>query len=128
MIDVEMTQEDRSRISEAAKMLANDVSTNFKTVILPRLMIEKANKEEYIKEHPTKRVSAVAKFMVSRVPNGVRVIISGLPESEEVIPEQTLKDSVNRAAYAYTEKHCGPRSVVGNKGGGLYNKIRAIWR
>jgi len=29
------------------------------------------------------------------------------------------------AAYAYTDKHLGPREEIGNKGGGLSNRLRA---
>jgi len=31
-----------------------------------------------------------------------------------------------KAAYAYTEKHVGPRERVGNKGGTLGNRLRAM--
>jgi hypothetical protein len=37
-----------------------------------------------------------------------------------------LKASVNKAAYAYTDKHVGPRERVGNKGGTLGNRLRAV--
>jgi len=36
-----------------------------------------------------------------------------------------LKESINKAAYAYTDKHIGPREKVGNKGGSLSNRLRA---
>jgi hypothetical protein len=34
--------------------------------------------------------------------------------------------SVGKAAYAYAEKHVGPREKVGNKGGTLGNRLRAL--
>jgi hypothetical protein len=37
-----------------------------------------------------------------------------------------LKQSINRAAYAYTEKHLGPKEEIGNKGGSLSNRLRAV--
>jgi len=33
---------------------------------------------------------------------------------------------INKAAYAYTEKHVGPKGRVGNKGGSLSNRLRAV--
>jgi hypothetical protein len=58
-------------------------------------------------------------FIVDKVEKGVRVMLKGKPGSEEVIPFAALKASVNRAAYAYTDKHLGPREKVGDKGGTL---------
>jgi len=43
-------------------------------------------------------------------------MIKGKPETEEVIPFEVLKKSVNKAAWAYTDKHLGPKEVSGNKG------------
>jgi hypothetical protein len=71
-----------------------------------------------------KAVSEKVFFEVERVGKGVRVMIKGKPESEEVIPLSALKESVGKAAYAYTEKHLGSREQVGNKGGTLANRLR----
>ncbi len=35
-----------------------------------------------------------------------------------------LKESINKAAYAYTDKYVGPKEEVGNKGGSLSNRLR----
>ena len=37
-----------------------------------------------------------------------------------------LKASVGKAAYAYSDEHVGPRERVGNKGGTLGNRLRAV--
>ena len=37
-----------------------------------------------------------------------------------------VEGSVNNVAYAYTDKHVGPRERVGNKGGTLSNRLRAV--
>jgi len=37
-----------------------------------------------------------------------------------------MKASFNKAAYAYSDKHVGPRERVGNKGGTLGNRLRAV--
>jgi len=50
------------------------------------------------------------------------------PETVELIPLATLKASIGKAAYAFTDKHVGPRDRVGNKGGTLGNRLRAALR
>ena len=72
----------------------------------------------------TERVS----FFLEKTKKGVRVMIKGRPETDEVIPLKELEKSVTRAAYSYTERHLGPREKIGNKGGGLSNRLRALWR
>lgn len=64
------------------------------------------------------------RFLVERVKRGVKVTIDGRPKTATIISNSVLEDSVCQAAYAYTEKWIGPRSEIGNKGGGLYNRIR----
>ena len=73
-------------------------------------------------------VSERVSFLVEKVDQGIRVCVRGRPETEEVIPFAALKKSVNRAAYAYTGKHLGPREKVGNKGGTLSNRLRHMLR
>jgi hypothetical protein len=36
----------------------------------------------------------------------------------------TIEESINKAAYGYTDKHVGPKEEVGNKGGSLCGKAR----
>jgi len=40
-------------------------------------------------------------------------------QAGEVIPLAALKESINKVAYAYTDKDVGPKEEVGNKGGSL---------
>jgi len=70
----------------------------------------------------TRRVS----FLLERTEKGVRVRVKDRPETEELIPFAALEESISRAAYAYTERHLGPREEIGNKGGGLSNRLRAL--
>jgi len=74
----------------------------------------------------SENVSPKVSFIVEKADKGIRVMVKGKPESEELIPLAALKTSVNKAAYAYTEKHVGPREKVGNKGGTLGNRLRAV--
>lgn len=71
-------------------------------------------------------VSDRVKFLVERVDGGVKVAIEDRPETVEVIPLEALEASINKCAYAYTDKHIGPRETVGNKGGSLSNRLRLI--
>ncbi|MCK6478575.1 MAG: hypothetical protein HUU06_00340 [Planctomycetaceae bacterium] len=73
-------------------------------------------------------VSEKVSFEVERVEKGVRVAVKGKPGTSEVIPLAALKESINKAAYAFCEKHVGPREKVGNKGGSLSNRLRAVLR
>ena len=67
-------------------------------------------------------------FLVGPGKDGaVTVAIEGREkETTEILAAAALKDSVMKAAYAYTDKHLGTRDKVGNKGGSLYNRIRAV--
>ncbi|MCX5799774.1 MAG: hypothetical protein NTX17_00040 [Candidatus Eisenbacteria bacterium] len=71
-------------------------------------------------------VSPKVSFIVEKADKGIRVMVKGKPESEELIPLSALKASIGKAAYAYTDKHVGPRERVGNKGGTLGNRLRAV--
>jgi hypothetical protein len=66
------------------------------------------------------------RFLVERVKDGVKIAVKDRPGTEEVIPEATLRESVGKAALAYTERHIGPREIVGNKAGSAGNRIRAV--
>jgi hypothetical protein len=52
-------------------------------------------------------------------------MIKDKPETEEVITDAKLKESIGKAALAYTETHIGPKETVGNKQGSLGNRLRA---
>lgn len=82
--------------------------------------VKKVKKSKKRGSDPTARV----RFLVERVKRGVKVTIEGRPKTAMIISNSVLEESVCQAAYAYTEKWIGPRSEIGNKGGGLYNRIR----
>ena len=71
-------------------------------------------------------MSAKVSFIVQKTDKGIRVAVKGKPESEELIPLAVLKASTGKAAYAYADKHVGPRERVGNKGGTLANRLRGV--
>ncbi len=63
---------------------------------------------------------------MEKTDKGVRVTAKGKPNTAEVIPLAVLKQSINKAAYVFTDNHVGPREKVGNKGGSLSNRLRAV--
>jgi hypothetical protein len=71
-------------------------------------------------------LSEKVSFLVQKTEKGVRVMVKGRPNTEEVIPLAILNESINKAAYAYTDKHLGLKERVGNKGGSLSNRLRAV--
>lgn len=73
-------------------------------------------------------VTPAVRFIVGKVKNGVKVALKGKPETEHVIPFAALKQSIGKAALAYTEKFIGPKETIGNKQGSLGNRIRAVLR
>ncbi len=71
-------------------------------------------------------VAARVGFLVERTAEGVCITIRGRPETVETIPLSALKESVGKAAYSYCDRWLGPKESIGNKGGGLGNRIRAV--
>jgi hypothetical protein len=79
-------------------------------------------------EASTKRrrlVAPRASYEIRRVPDGVEVTIRGRRETTEILSLEDLERSVRRAAYAYIERHLGPRKMVGDKGASLAKRLRA---
>lgn len=63
-------------------------------------------------------------FLVAKTDKGMRVMVKGQPKTEEEIPLAALKESINNAAYAYTDKHLGPKKEIGNKGRSFPDRLR----
>jgi len=49
----------------------------------------------------SENVSAKVSFIVEKAEKGIRVMVKGKPDSEELIPVAALKASINKAAYGY---------------------------
>ncbi len=71
-------------------------------------------------------VTTAVGFLIEKVKGGIKVTIKGKPETGEILTDKALGESVNRAAFGYTDKHIGPKEKIGNKGGGLAVRLRAI--
>ncbi len=112
------------RVARGSVQKAKDA---FRKAVAPyRLACRKAGEKCEFSTSRTSNVSAQVSFEVEKIKKGVRVMVKGQPKTEEVITFATLKQSVNKAAYAYTDKHVGPKDQVGNKGGSLSNRLRAV--
>ena len=76
--------------------------------------------------HRAANISEKVAFLAEKVDKGLNVAIKGKPETEEIISTAALNESINKAAYAYTDTHIGPKEEVGNKGGSLSNRLSAV--
>jgi hypothetical protein len=73
-------------------------------------------------------VAPRVRFLVERTKGGIKVAIKGRPDTEKVITDRVLKESVGKAAKAYCEKHLGSIASQGAKHAGLGNRFRAVLR
>jgi hypothetical protein len=71
-------------------------------------------------------VSEKVSFLVEKTEKGIRIMVKGRPETEKVVPMAEVKESLNKVAYEFTDKHLGPRETIGNKGGSLSNRLRKV--
>jgi len=73
-------------------------------------------------------VAPRVRFLVEQTASGIKIAIKDKPETEEIIPFEVLKKSINKAADAYVTTHVGSRETAGNKAGGLGNRLRALMK
>jgi hypothetical protein len=115
------------QLAEKAHALVDEAKQAYHEALAPyREACRKAGVECEFEGGRSANVSPKVSFIVEKADKGIRVMVKGKPESEELIPLAALKASVNKAAYAYTDTHVGPRERVGNKGGTLGNRLRAV--
>ena len=121
-------QNEASALTDKAHGLVAEAKDAFRAVLAPyREACRKAGVEcEYEGGRRSANVSEKVSFLVEKTDKGVRVMVKGQPKTEEMIPLAVLKASINKVAYAYTEKHLGPKEEIGNKGGSLSNRLRAV--
>jgi hypothetical protein len=113
--------------AEKARAMVAEAKDAYRTALAPyRKACQKAGIECEYEGGRSANVSEKVSFLVEKADKGVRVMVKGQPKTEEVIPLAALKESINKAAYAYTGKWLGPKEEVGNKGGNLSNRLRAV--
>jgi hypothetical protein len=116
-------------VAEKARALVAGAKEAYRKALVPyRAACRKAGQPCEYGGGRSANVSEKVSFEVERVEKGVRVVVKGRPDTEEVIPITALRESINSCAYQYAERHCGPREKVGNKGGSLSNRLRAVLR
>jgi len=116
-------------LTDKAQALVKGAKDAYRTALVPyREACRKAGVECQFEGGRSANVSEKVSFLVEKTDKGVRVMVRGRPETSELIPLEALKESPNRLAYDYVTRHVGPREKVGNKGGSLGNRLRAILR
>jgi len=99
----------------------------YRTALAPyREACRKANHACEFEGGRGENVSDKVSFLVEKMEKGVRITVKWKPDTEEIIPLAVLKESINKAAYGYTDKHLGPKEKIGNKGGSLSTRLRAV--
>jgi len=126
---LENAQAEANELQRKAQELVAEAKNSYREALVPyREACKKAGVECEFSAGRLSNVSERVTFLVEKVDDGIKVTIKGRPETEEVIPAETLNQSINKAAYGYTEKHLGPKEEIGNKGGTLSNLLRALWK
>ena len=124
---LEKAQAEARALAEKARAVVAEAKDAYRAALAPyREACHKAGIECEFEGGRSANVSEKVSFLVEKTDKGVRVMVKGQPKTEEVIPLAALKESINKAAYAYTDKHVGPKEEVGNKGGSLSNRLRAV--
>jgi hypothetical protein len=124
---MEKAEEEAKALTEKARTLVSDAKHAYQMALIPyRDACKKAGVECEFSGGRLANVSERVTFLVEKVDKGIKVAIKGKPETEEVIPFAKLKESVTKASYDYTDRMIGPREEIGNKGGGLSNRLRAV--
>jgi len=124
---LEKAQAEAKALMEKTRAAVAEAKDAYRTALAPyREACHKAGVACEYEGGRSANVSEKVSFLVEKTDKGVRVMVKGHPKTEEVIPFAALKESINKAAYSYTEKHVGPKEEVGNKGGSLSNRLRAV--
>ena len=124
---LDKAQAEAKALAEKARAAVAEAKDAYRAALAPyREGCQKAGVECEYEGGRSANVSEKVSFLVEKTEKGVRVMVKGQPKTEEVIPLAALKESINKAAYGYTDKHVGPKEEVGNKGGSLSNRLRAV--
>ncbi len=124
---LEKAQAEAKAMAEKTRAIVAQAKDAYRTAFAPyREACRKAGVECEYEGGRSANVSEKVSFLVEKTDRGVRVMVKGRPKTEETISLAALKESINKVAYAYTDKHVGPKEKVGNKGGSLSNRLRAV--
>lgn len=124
---LEAAETEARALAERAQVVVTQARQAYRQALaLYREACHKAGADCEFEGGRTANVSPKVSFIVEKTEKGIRAAVKGKPGTEELIPLAALKASVGKAAEAFTEKHIGPRSRVGNKAGTLGNRLRAV--
>jgi len=123
---LEEARAEAGKFQEQGKVLVDAAKEVYLTALEPyREACRQAGVECEFEGGRAQNKTAMVRFLVEKVEKGIKVTVKGKPDTEETIPFKALKESVSKEAYAYTDKHIGPKVEIGNKGGGLANRLKA---
>ncbi len=124
---LDAAQAEMKRLVEHARVVATVARDDYRKALAPyRDACKKAGHPCEFEGGRGANVAARVGFLVERTAEGVCITIRGRPETVETIPLSALKESVGKVGYSYCDRWLGPKEVIGNKGGGLGNRIRAV--
>ena len=125
--NLEKAQVEAEALAEKARALVTEAKGAYAAVLAPyRVACRKADVECEYEGGRGANVTEKVFFLVEKTEKGVRVMVRGRPDTEELIPLAAFKESANHVAHVYAEKWCGPKAKVGNKAGSLSNRLRAV--
>ena len=93
--------EAKALVDRALSLVAHAKGEYREALIPYREACRKAGVECEFPGGRSENVSPKVSFIVEKADKGIRVMVKGKPESEEIIPLAALKASINKAAYAY---------------------------
>jgi len=110
------------QVTEKAQAMVATAKAAYMAALVPyREAFRKDGVECEFEGSRGRAVSGKVFFEVERVEKGVRVMIKGRADTEEIIPLSTLKESAGVRVHRETS---WPQGGVGNKGGTLANRMR----
>ena len=123
---MEKAQAGAKALAEKARGLVAEAKDAYRAALAPyREACHRAGVECEYEGGRSANVSVKVCFLVEKT-DLPAALCDSTAQAGEVIPPATLKDSINKAAYAYTRKWLGPKEESGNKGGSLSNRLRAV--
>ncbi len=126
-VALDAAEAEMKQIVEHARIVVAVARDDYRKALAPyREACRKAGRPCGFDGGRARYVSERVSFLVEKVEDGVRIEIKGRPETAQTVPVEALKQSVGKAAYEYCDRWLGPRETIGNKGGGLGNRIRAV--
>lgn len=124
---VDGAKKEAEKLQAQARKVVTQAKTAYREVLIPyRGACRKAGVKCEFTGGRAPNVSERVSYVVEKADKGLRVMVIGRPETEEIIPKAKLKVSIGKCAEHYCERWLGERQVIGNKAGGLGNRLRAV--